>query len=36
VIRMSCDRRAEQRTRRQILREIDRLLQIRHPKQQQA
>jgi hypothetical protein len=34
LIRISCDRRAEQRARRQILREIDRLLQIGHSKQQ--
>jgi hypothetical protein len=37
VIRISYDRRAEQRARREVLREIDRLLHIRqHPKQQHA
>jgi len=36
LIRISCDRRAQQRARRHILREIDRVLQISQPKQQQA
>jgi hypothetical protein len=36
AIRLSCERRAEQRARRHILREIDRLLQIGQSKQQQG
>src|SRR5688572_4695335 len=36
VIRISCERRAQQRARRYILREIDRVLEIGQPKQQQA
>jgi hypothetical protein len=36
AIRISCNRRSEERARRQILREIDRVLQVGQPKQQQA